>query len=44
MQRHVIGKGIEPINIDKGRMAQQFLKPKIIRLNVLLFGVEIKET
>jgi hypothetical protein len=43
MQRRVIGKGLESVNIDKGRVAQKISKPEI-RLNLLLFGVQIKKT
>jgi hypothetical protein len=42
-QRRVIERGMEPTNIDKGKVAQKNSKPEI-RLNLLLFGVQIKKT
>jgi len=43
IQRRAIGKGMEPFNIDKGRVAQKFSKPEI-RLILLLFGLQTKKT
>jgi hypothetical protein len=44
MQRRVIGKGMEPINIDKVREWHKKNSKPEIKLNLLLFGAQIKET
>jgi len=41
MQRRVIEKGMEPIDVDKSRVVQELSKSEI-GLNLLLLGLQIK--
>lgn len=43
IQRRVIAKAMEPINIDRGRVAQKKISKLEIILNLLLFGVQKKK-
>ena len=41
--KEVIGKGVEPIAVDKSKVAQKISKPEI-GLNMLLLGLQIKKS